>query len=60
MKNSMHTIPLGFCLIFSGVYFYYWQNMSAGILMVVLPIIIAFTLLQKYLVEGLTAGVVKG
>ncbi|WP_435620715.1 carbohydrate ABC transporter permease [Thermoanaerobacterium thermosulfurigenes] len=38
----------------------YWNQMSAGAVLVVIPTIIMFIILGKNLIEGLTAGAVKG
>lgn len=38
----------------------YWNEMMAAALTVTIPVVIAFLFLQKYLVQGLTAGSVKG
>jgi len=59
-KNSMFTIPPGFLQLYVGQYMILWSEMSAGSVMVTLPIIIAFMALQRYFVQGLTAGAVKG
>lgn len=37
-----------------------WGEMSAGVVMSVLPTIVLFSFCQKYMAEGLTAGAVKG
>jgi multiple sugar transport system permease protein len=37
----------------------YWNQVMAASLVVSVPIVIAFLLLQKYLVAGLTSGAVK-
>lgn len=59
-KNSMFTIPPGFLRLYVGQYMIRWADMSAGSVLVTLPIIIAFMILQRYFVQGLTAGAVKG
>ncbi|MDF2992786.1 MAG: ABC-type sugar transport system, permease component, partial [Microbacterium sp.] len=37
-----------------------WPELMAASLVVSLPVAIAFMLLQRYLVSGMTAGAVKG
>lgn len=37
-----------------------WGEMSAGVVMSILPTIVLFSFCQKYMAEGLTAGAVKG
>jgi len=54
-------IPLSVGLInFQGQFTTDWGLMTAGICMVLLPLILLVTFLQKYFVQGLTAGAVKG
>ena len=40
--------------------FYGWGFLMAGAVLTTLPVIAAYIYLQKYMVEGLTAGSVKG
>ncbi|WP_368859067.1 carbohydrate ABC transporter permease [Cohnella sp. GbtcB17] len=44
---------------FQGQYVVNWDYLMAGSVMTTLPIVIAFWLLQKHLVSGMTAGAVK-
>ncbi|CAH0121307.1 MULTISPECIES: carbohydrate ABC transporter permease [unclassified Paenibacillus] len=44
---------------FQGQYVVNWDYLMAGSVFTTLPIVIAFWLLQKYLVSGMTAGAVK-
>ena len=37
-----------------------WGEMSAGIVISIIPTMILFAFSQKYIAEGLTAGAVKG
>jgi multiple sugar transport system permease protein len=37
-----------------------WNVRMAGSLFTVIPIVVAFMLLQRYYIAGLTAGAVKG
>ena len=37
-----------------------WTGLLAGGVIATLPVVILFAIIQKYLVEGLTAGAVKG
>ncbi len=54
-------IPISVGLInFQGQYTTNWTLMSAGMCMVLLPLILLFIFLQKYFIQGLTAGGVKG
>jgi len=54
-------IPLSVGLInFQGQYTTNWGLMTAAICMVLIPLIVLFIFLQKYFVQGLTSGAVKG
>ena len=54
-------VPLTVGLInFQGVYTTNWGLMTAAICMILLPLILMFIILQKYFVQGLTSGAVKG
>lgn len=57
---GMRTIPPGFVLTYIGEFQDRWPDMMAASVVVALPIVILFTLFQKQLVSGLTAGAVKG
>jgi len=46
--------------LFKGIYSTAWHYMFADIILISLPIIILYVLLQKYFIGGLTAGAVKG
>ena len=57
---SMRTIAPGFVLTYIGEFQDRWPDMMAASVVVALPIVILFTIFQKQLVSGLTAGAVKG
>jgi multiple sugar transport system permease protein/raffinose/stachyose/melibiose transport system permease protein len=46
--------------LFKGLYQTDWGSLMASSVLSVLPIVILFVFLQKFLVEGMTAGAVKG
>lgn len=58
-SDENKTLPLGL-LNFSGQFGTNYTALAAGILIAVLPMLIAYALLQRYIVSGLTAGAVKG
>ena len=57
---SMKTLPPGMILAFGGEFKHDWGGMMAASTIVSLPVVAVFVLLQRYLVEGLTGGAVKG
>lgn len=58
-KEELKTIPVGL----NGLILKYdikWGEMAAGTILALIPTIILFSFAQKYMIEGLTAGSVKG
>lgn len=47
-------------MLFKGLYLTDWGSISAASVLSVLPVIIMFAYMQRFLVEGMTAGAVKG
>ena len=47
-------------IVFQGVYGNNWPGIAAAVLMLIIPILVLFMFLQRYIVSGLTAGAVKG
>jgi len=58
-SDASKTIPVGL-LNFQGQFANNNTGLAAGILIAVVPILIAYTLLQRWIVGGLTAGSLKG
>ncbi len=58
-SDQSKTLPLGM-LNFSGQFTTNYNGLAAAILIGILPILVAYALLQRYIVSGLTAGAVKG
>jgi raffinose/stachyose/melibiose transport system permease protein len=58
-SDENKTIPVGL-LNFMGQFANNNTGLAAGILIAVLPILIAYILLQRWIVGGLTAGATKG
>lgn len=56
---ELRTIPLA-TYSFFGQYTKQWDLALAGLVLGVLPIILFFLALQKHIIEGITAGSVKG
>jgi multiple sugar transport system permease protein len=58
-SDSLKTLPVGLQLLVFGDIYPWGQMMAASLLMAV-PVVIVYIYAQRYLVEGLTAGSVKG
>ncbi len=58
-SDQSKTIPVGL-LNFQGQFANNNTGQAAGILIAVVPILVVYTLLQRYIVSGLTAGATKG
>ncbi|MFC5924054.1 carbohydrate ABC transporter permease [Micromonospora vulcania] len=54
------TLPPGLVNTFLGEFETAWPALMAASLVVSLPVVLGFAVLQRYLVAGLTAGAVKG
>jgi multiple sugar transport system permease protein len=58
-KEQLKTLPVGLqSMIFGDIY--PWGQLMAGALIMAVPVVIIYSLGQRFLVEGLTAGSVKG
>ena len=57
--GKLRTLPVGLASFITGDV-YGWGSLMAGAVLTTLPVIAAYIYLQKYMVEGLTAGSVKG
>lgn len=57
--SNLRTIPLANFSFFSE-YYNQWDLALAGLIMSVLPLLLFFLMMQKQVIEGLTAGSVKG
>jgi raffinose/stachyose/melibiose transport system permease protein len=58
-SDANKTIPVGL-LNFQGQFSNNSTGLAAGILIAVVPVLIAYTFLQRWIVGGLTAGATKG
>jgi multiple sugar transport system permease protein len=57
--NELRTVGPGLLLEFFGEMQQDWGGAMAASLLASLPVVLAFALMQRYFVEGLTAGAVK-
>ena len=58
-SSEKWTIPL-MVYNFFGQYSRNWNYVFAMLVITILPVIILYLCLQKYIVEGMTSGAVKG
>lgn len=58
-SSSMKTIPIGM-VSFSAQFGTNWGPMCAAICIILIPLVVFFCFVQKYFVQGLTGGAVKG
>jgi raffinose/stachyose/melibiose transport system permease protein len=58
-SDANKTIPVGL-LNFQGQFANNSTGLAAGILIAVVPILIAYIVLQRWIISGLTAGAIKG
>ena len=57
-KEGMRTIPLQIFLFF-GEYTKQWHLALAGLMLAILPVIIFYFSVQKYIIQGATQGAIK-
>ncbi|MDM5336643.1 carbohydrate ABC transporter permease [Fictibacillus enclensis] len=60
INNESHRTLTPGIMLFKGLYTTDWGSIMSASVLAVLPIVIMFVYLQKYLIEGMTAGSVKG
>lgn len=60
-KDAARTVPVGIAML-SGVTMYEvpWDQISAAVVVTTLPVVLLVLAFQRRIVEGLTAGAVKG
>jgi ABC-type glycerol-3-phosphate transport system permease component len=58
-SNSTATMPMYIYQISQSL-ISQWGQIAAGTVLIIVPVVILFALVQRWLVEGLTAGAVKG
>ncbi|WP_240723228.1 carbohydrate ABC transporter permease [Haloactinopolyspora alba] len=58
--EDRRTLPPGLVVEYLGEFQADWPELMASSLITTIPVVIAFMALQKYFVEGLTVGSVKG
>lgn len=58
-NDDFYPITRGL-IVFEGVYGSNWPALAAAVLMLMIPMLVLFMFLQRYIISGLTAGSVKG
>jgi multiple sugar transport system permease protein len=58
-KDTMRILAPGISLSFIGEYEYRWVEMMSTSIAISIPVVIMFLVLQRYFIEGLTAGALK-
>lgn len=58
-RDEMRTLPPGIILSFVGQFAIRWEDMMAASVIITVPVVVAFLILQRYLIQGLTAGAIK-
>lgn len=58
-NDDLYPITRGL-IVFEGVYGSDWPGLAAAVLMLMLPMLVLFMFLQRYIISGLTSGAVKG
>jgi len=58
-SDDLYPITRGL-IVFEGVYGSDWPALASAVLMMVIPMLILFMFLQRFIISGLTAGAVKG
>ena len=58
-NQDNYTITRGL-IVFQGVYGYNWPTLAAAVLILMVPMVLLFLVLQRYIISGLTQGSLKG
>ena len=58
-NQNLYPVTRGL-IVFEGVYGSNWPALAAAVIMLMIPMLILFMFLQRYIISGLTAGSVKG
>ena len=58
-SEKMRTVPVGLALYGQGQHAVDWGHLMAGSVLATLPVLVAFLLFQRHIIEGITAGAGK-
>jgi len=59
-KNFLKTVPAGMSLIVGSRYAIPWGTYAAAVNISIIPVVIIFIIFQKWFIEGVTLGALKG
>jgi multiple sugar transport system permease protein len=59
-SESMRTLPVGLALYAQGEHSVDWGPLMAGSALATIPILLVFLVFQRYIIEGITRGALKG
>jgi ABC-type glycerol-3-phosphate transport system permease component len=59
-SDALRTLPVGLALFAQGEHATDWGLLMAGSTISVLPVVAAFLVFQRQIIEGMTAGAEKG
>jgi multiple sugar transport system permease protein len=59
-KDTMRILSPGISMQFIGEFEFLWIDMMSSSVLITIPIVMLFLIFQKYFIQGLTAGAVKG
>jgi multiple sugar transport system permease protein len=57
--DRMRTLAPGITMKFIGEWEYHWVDMMSTSISITIPVVVLFLFLQRYFIEGLTAGALK-
>jgi len=58
-NSKLFTLPVGLSMM-KGEFTVNYGSLAAGIIIALIPVLLVFRYIQKYMVEGATAGAIKG
>jgi multiple sugar transport system permease protein len=58
-SDNMYTLPVGLAH-YSFQYQTVWPQIMAGAMIVIIPILVVYIFAQRFFIEGLSSGAVKG
>lgn len=58
-NDDLYPVTRGL-IVFEGLYGSNWPALAAAVLMLMIPMLVLFMFMQRYIISGLTAGAVKG